>query len=70
MNKIAEIVDQLPPEMQQEVYDFARFLLQKKGEGSKPKRYLKPNWRGVLRDMRGQYTSVELQHKIREWWGD
>jgi hypothetical protein len=25
------------------------------------------DWRGLLRDMRDEYTSVELQHKLSEW---
>ncbi|RQW79358.1 MAG: DUF2281 domain-containing protein [Methanothrix sp.] len=28
---------------------------------------LKLDWRGALEDMKDQYTSVELQHKISEW---
>jgi hypothetical protein len=27
-------------------------------------------WEGALADLQGQYTSVDLQHKILEWWGD
>ena len=33
-------------------------------------RRLKGDWGGVLADLAGQYTSVELQHKALEWWGD
>ena len=65
---IDEQVKELPPELQQEVQDFVQFLIEKKTR--KPKRRLKLNWRGALRELRGQYTSVELQHKILEWWGD
>jgi len=66
-----EIIEKLSPELQQEVCDFAKFLLaQKEKQKPKPKRYLKLNWRGALKDLRDQYTSVELQHKSIEWWGD
>ncbi len=34
-----------------------------------PKGELKLDWRGALRDLRDKYTSVELQHKITDWWG-
>ena len=33
-------------------------------------RRLKGDWGGALADLGQQYTSVELQHKAREWWGD
>jgi hypothetical protein len=50
--------------MQEEVLDFIEFL-QKKQER---KRKGKPIfvWVGSLKDLRNQYTSVELQHKISE----
>lgn len=57
-----EIVEQLPPHLQQEVSDFAEFLLERAG----PQRRGMPkfDWAGALIDLRDQYTSVELQHKI------
>lgn len=63
------IMSQLPPELQQEVHDFARYLLEAK---AKPERRRKPTfaWRGALKDLRDQYTSVELQHEILKSWGD
>jgi hypothetical protein len=65
---LEEMVRQLTPEMQDEVRDFIEFLLEKRMR--KPKAELKLDWRGALRDLRDQYTSVELQHKALEWWGD
>lgn len=60
-----ELIKELPPELQQEVGDFVEFLVEKR---LKPTRS-KPNfgWAGALKDLRDQYTSVELQHKISEW---
>lgn len=68
MPKLKEIVEKLPPALQQEVEDFIEFLLTKRSP--KQKGQLKLDWRGALRDLRDKYTSVELQHKILEWWGD
>jgi hypothetical protein len=68
MNQIEELMKQLPPDLQQEVVDFAQSLVEKQTQ--KPKRKLTLAWRGALSDLRGQYTSVELQHKALEWWGD
>ena len=70
--ELKELIDQLPPEFQEEVRDFVEFLLEKKV--LRPKREkegkLRLDWRGALRELRGKYTSVELQHKVLEWWGD
>ena len=61
---LPELVQSLPPDMQQQVQDYIEFLLEKR---------LKPHgkptfeWAGALRDLRDQYTSVELQHRISDW---
>lgn len=65
---LEERIKELPPELRREVEDFVQFLIE--GKGRKPKGQLKLDWRGALRDLRDQYTSVELQHKLLEWWGD
>jgi hypothetical protein len=59
---------QLPPDMQQEVADFVEFLAAKVASNRAPGFRL--DWFGGLRDLRDKYTSVELQHKILELWGD
>lgn len=65
MGKIEEIIKDLPPELQQEVENFARSLAARREK----KRPRKPTfrWAGALKDLRDQYTSVELQHKISDW---
>lgn len=63
-----DLVKELTPEMEDEVRDFVEFLLKKRPP--KPKAKLDLSWRGALRDLRHKYTSVRLQHKIVEWWGD
>jgi len=68
MKTLEELIKELPPELQPEVEDFVQFLLEKRGR--KPRGKLKFNWEGALQDLRDQYTSVELQHKALEWWGD
>ena len=69
MKRLQEIVDELPPELQQEVYDFAQFLHEKR---ARPKRKgkLSLTWAGALREYRDRYTSLDLQKKALEWWGD
>jgi hypothetical protein len=62
---LEELVKELPAEFQQEVRDFVEFLLAKRGK--KPRGSPRFDWAGALQDLRDQYTSVELQHKISEW---
>ncbi|MEO0130002.1 MAG: DUF2281 domain-containing protein [candidate division WOR-3 bacterium] len=68
MSKLKDIVEKLPPELQQEVEDFIEFLLTKRS--SKRGRRLRQDWAGALREYRNQYTSLELQKKALEWRGD
>jgi hypothetical protein len=65
---LEEMVKELPLELREEVRDFVELLLEKRAR--KPKAKLSLSWRGALRDLREQYTSVELQHKALQWWGD
>lgn len=65
MEALKEVVEKLPPDLQQEVKDFIEFLLKKRAKknGGKPKF----DWAGALEDLRNEYTSVELQHTISKW---
>jgi hypothetical protein len=68
MKTLEETMKQLPPELRQEVEDFANFLLENR---AKPKRgTLRLDWAGALAEFRDQFTSLELQKKALEWWGD
>jgi hypothetical protein len=62
---LPELVQSLPLEMQQQVQEFVEFLLEK--ETSRPRGKPTLEWAGALRDLRDQYTSVELQHAISNW---
>ena len=65
---LEELVRELPPDMAAEVRDFAEFLLEKRARVTEAEFRL--DWRGALRDLREQYTSVQLEHKALEWWRD
>lgn len=65
MQTLKELVEQLPPELQQEARDFVEFLLKRREK--KPRGRPRFDWAGALKDLRDQYTSVELQHKISGW---
>lgn len=62
---LEELVKGLPPEIRQEVKAFVTSLIRKREK--KPTGKLKFDWAGALKDLRDQYTSVALQHKISEW---
>lgn len=68
MTRLEQLVKELPPELHRAAEDFLESLLAKRSP--KRKEALKLDWRGGLRDLRDRYTSVELQHKAQEWWGD
>ena len=68
MKSLDELVKELPPDLQQEVQDFARFLLETKVRPKQSK--LRLDWAGALSEFRGQFTALELQKKAMEWWGD
>ena len=68
MRNLEEKIRELSPELQQEVEDFVEFLLEK--EGKKKQKKLRMSWAGGLQEFRDQYTSLELQKKALEWWGD
>ncbi len=58
---IKEKVQQLSPQNQAEVIDFVDFLLSK--EKTKQRKKMTLDWAGGLKDLREQYTSIELQHQ-------
>jgi mRNA-degrading endonuclease RelE of RelBE toxin-antitoxin system len=65
---VEEKIKQLPPELHKEVEDYVDFLLER--EKKKTGKKLKLDWAGGLKEYRDKYTSLELQRKIIEWWGD
>ena len=68
MTDLEELIKELPPELHQEAEDFISFLIEKRKK--KPSCDLKLDWIGALEDMGDQYSSVELQHKILDWWDE
>jgi Arc/MetJ-type ribon-helix-helix transcriptional regulator len=65
MHRLEALVEQLPPDMVQEVQNFAELLLQKYAAGDRATPEFP--WAGALKELRASYTSVELQHQIAEW---
>ena len=65
---LQDMLRRLPPELQTEALDFIEFLLERKS--TRQRRPMKFQWEGALKDLRGQYTSVQLQHQVADWRGD
>ncbi|MCX6843410.1 MAG: DUF2281 domain-containing protein [candidate division WOR-3 bacterium] len=68
LDEVAEVTKELPEELQSEVRDFAKFL--KESKASPKRTRFRLDWAGAGRHLRGKFTSVELQHKALELWGD
>jgi len=67
MDKSYELFQKLPDELKREVLDYIEFLLERRAK--RVKSHLSLSWKGALKELRDKYTSVELQHKVLEWWG-
>lgn len=61
--------ENLPKHIQRQLSEYAEFLLskyKKRKETEKNNLSLSFNWENGLGEMKGSYTSVDLQHKINE----
>jgi hypothetical protein len=65
MQTLKELVEQLSPDLQEEVRNFVEFLIKKQKD--RPRSKPRFDWSDSLKDMRDQYGSVEMQHKISKW---
>lgn len=67
MTTLTGFFEQLPPDIQKEVWSYAEFLLEKRTK----KKHRVPvfDWEGALKDIGEQYSSVELQHEIGKMRG-
>jgi hypothetical protein len=62
VESINEMVNELAPGQQAEVRDFVECLLAKQRSSTRRKPQF--DWAGALKDMRDDYTSVDLQREI------
>jgi hypothetical protein len=60
-------LQKLPVELRKEVLDYVEFLIKKnKGTESTTKKF-RLDWEGELSGIQGEFTSVELQHRILDF---
>jgi len=62
-----ERIQELSPDMRDEVRHFVEFLLAKQERRTGKK--LRQDWAGALRDHREEYTVMDLQRKALDWRG-
>ncbi|MCK4860225.1 MAG: DUF2281 domain-containing protein [Candidatus Omnitrophica bacterium] len=67
--KMIEVqIGKLPGNLKEEVLDYAEFLLSKyKYQSRRVHKKFKFDWEGALTEIKGEFSSVELQHKASEW---
>ena len=66
MSTLEDLVKELPPDLRQEVEDFARYLVEKHVPA--PRRPMRFTWVGALADLDPGASSVEIQHQILGLW--
>ena len=62
-----EKINDLTPAQKMETLFFIE-LLNNKENKAKTRKSFTFDWEGGLKDMRDEFTSIELQHKSLEWW--
>jgi hypothetical protein len=65
MKTIEDLIKELPPDLRDEAEDFIEFLVERRLKKMRGKPEF--GWAGALKDLKGKYSSVELQHRISEW---
>lgn len=65
MEEIERLFKRLPDDLKKEVIDYMEFLLERKSQAKK--KDLKFTWRGGLKELKDEYSSVELQHKALDF---
>ncbi len=63
---IADVIEQLPLQLQQEVRSYAEYLRATRPQPHHRKMLLK--WAGGLREFRGQCTALSLPKQSLDWW--
>jgi len=68
MSEIEELAKKLSPDLRIQVQNFMEFLLERKKQNRRTT--MRQDWAGALRDIKSEYTSLDLQKKALEWRGD
>ena len=67
-SSLLDRIKEMPPDIQQEIGDFADFILRKRNPNTEST--LSQEWAGALSDLKDKFSSLELQKKALEWRND
>ncbi len=62
---LQEMIQILPPDLQKQVREFIEQLIDERA--ARHRHTPRFTWAGALKDLKGRYTSVELQHEVSAW---
>ncbi len=65
---IKKMIDGLPDDLKNEVFDFVEFIIEKKYKTHAGPKRLSLKWAGGLEEYKNKFTSLELQKKSMDWW--
>jgi hypothetical protein len=68
MSEIEEMAKKLPPDLRIQVQNFMEFLIERKKQNRRAT--MRQDWAGALRDVKSEYTSLDLQKKALQWRGE
>ncbi|MBU1627217.1 DUF2281 domain-containing protein [bacterium] len=60
-------LQELPDELKEEVFNYIEVLIKSYKLKKSKQGKLKFDWEGGLSELKGEYTSIELQHKALGW---
>jgi hypothetical protein len=66
VDAVEPVIRKMSPALQRQVLKYIEMV----SSGAQKKRHgtMKFAWAGCCADMKGEYTSVQLQKKILDWW--
>lgn len=66
-DELEKKVQMLPQSLRSKVLEYVNFLIEKKETDQHSNENFSFSWEGGLSELKDQFTSVELQHKVNKW---
>jgi len=66
IDSVVAKIRNMPPDLQKEVIGYINNLEQRSNKTGTQKFMFE--WEGSLAHLKDKYTSVQLQHKVLDWW--
>lgn len=65
IDSIDVAIKKLPPHLQEQALSYITSLVD---QSERKSGHMQFNWAGCAANLKNQYTSIELQKKILDWW--